>query len=426
MPTRSQTNIPPVTEVSLRSGGAVVILALALLARLFTVYFAISEHGAKWLYTRGLEMGFVARSLDTGRGFANPFGMDTGPTAMIAPGYPIMVAGIFRVFGIETSASAVVIMLLHVAASVLTVWFIMKFAGHCFGMRAAMIAGFFWAVWLPLLWVPTIFWETSFSACMMLALLMFAVRLREQPSRILWVLFGLYCGLASLINMAMLLSSLAVFLWLAFYHWRIWRTSLITALLLFALVYSPWPLRNARTFHAFIPLRTTVGFELWVGNQDNATGYLDESLFPIYDRQQLALYMREGELGYDKEKSAEGRMWIAAHPAQFAKLTTLRFLRFWRGTGIKNGASVYGLGATLTTIFGMLGLAFLYRSGRRGLTILFAIPFLLFPLPYYITHAEFRYRIVLDPILTVLAGGALARFTAKGREQADKLIEARA
>jgi hypothetical protein len=222
--------------------------------------------------------------------------------------------------------------------------------------------------------------------------------------------------------MAMLISSLAVFVWLAFYHLRKWPGSVAMALLLFALVYSPWPIRNARTFHAFIPLRTTVGFELWVGNQENATGFLNESLFPIYDRRQLALFMRDGELSYDKEKSAEGRAWIAAHPAQFAKLTALRFVRFWTGTGTQNGSPVYGLGATLTTIFGVLGLAFLYRSGRRGLAILFAIPFLLFPLPYYITHAEFRYRIVLDPILTVLAGGALARLTTRGRQQSERIV----
>jgi len=421
MPVRAQTAEAPASEVSLRSRGAVTILALALFARLFTLYFAVSEHGAKWLYNRGMEMGFVARSLDTGQGFASPFGVATGPTAMIAPGYPIFVAGIFRIFGINTSASAIVIMLFHVAASVLTVWFIMLFAARWFGPRAAMIAGFFWAVWLPMLWVPTIFWETSFSACMMLGLLMSAVRLRERPSRWLWIFFGLFCGFASLINMAMLLSSLAVFLWLAFSSWRVWRMNLITALLLFALIYSPWPVRNARTFHAFIPLRTTVGFELWVGNQDNATGFLNESLFPIYDKHELALYMQDGELAYDKEKSAEGRSWIAAHPAQFAKLTALRFVRFWTGTGTQNGSPIYGLGATFTTVFGMLGLAFLYRTGRRGFALLFAIPCLLFPLPYYITHAEFRYRIVLDPILTVLAGGALTRLTAEGRAQSERL-----
>jgi len=39
--------------------------------------------------------------------------------------------------------------------------------------------------------------------------------------------------------------------------------------------------------------------------------------------------------------------------------------------------------------------------------VLFGLPLLLFPIPYYITHAEFRYRLALDPILTILAAYAV-------------------
>jgi len=49
----------------------------------------------------------------------------------------------------------------------------------------------------------------------------------------------------------------------------------------------------------------------------------------------------------------------------------------------------------------------LYRQRRFDLAILFGLPFLLFPLPYYITHAEFRYRLALDPLLTILAAYAV-------------------
>jgi len=49
----------------------------------------------------------------------------------------------------------------------------------------------------------------------------------------------------------------------------------------------------------------------------------------------------------------------------------------------------------------------LYKQRRFSLVILFGVPFLLFPLPYYITHAEFRYRLALDPLLTILAAYAV-------------------
>jgi hypothetical protein len=41
-----------------------------------------------------------------------------------------------------------------------------------------------------------------------------------------------------------------------------------------------------------------------------------------------------------------------------------------------------------------------------------ALPLLLFPIPYYITHAEFRYRLNIDPILTILAAYAVTQLAA--------------
>jgi hypothetical protein len=40
------------------------------------------------------------------------------------------------------------------------------------------------------------------------------------------------------------------------------------------------------------------------------------------------------------------------------------------------------------------------------------LPLLLFPPPYYITHAEFRYRLNIDPLLTILAAYAVTQLAA--------------
>jgi hypothetical protein len=49
---------------------------------------------------------------------------------------------------------------------------------------------------------------------------------------------------------------------------------------------------------------------------------------------------------------------------------------------------------------------------RRQMFILFAIPLVLYPLPFYITHADARYQFVLDPLLAILAGYACESFFA--------------
>jgi hypothetical protein len=69
------------------------------------------------------------------------------------------------------------------------------------------------------------------------------------------------------------------------------------------------------------------------------------------------------------------------------------------------------LHAVLTSLLGAVGLLFLFRSRQRAYAVLFGLPLLLFPFPYYITHAEFRYRLNIDPLLTVLAACAVAQIT---------------
>jgi hypothetical protein len=48
------------------------------------------------------ETGNIASALSQGKGFSSPFGKETGPTAWLTPVYPLLVAGVFRVFGILT------------------------------------------------------------------------------------------------------------------------------------------------------------------------------------------------------------------------------------------------------------------------------------------------------------------------------------
>jgi hypothetical protein len=177
----------------------------------------------------------------------------------------------------------------------------------------------------------------------------------------------------------------------------------LLALLLCALVYAPWPIRNARALGAFIPLRSTVALELWMGNHAGATGFLDESLFPIFNRGEYSRYAALGEAAYMHRKSALAHEYIHAHPGEFLRLSGVRFVRYWAGTGNRNGSAVYALHALLTTLGAALGLGRLWQRRNLSLAFLFLCPLLLFPLPYYITHAEFRYRLVVDPLLTILA-----------------------
>jgi 4-amino-4-deoxy-L-arabinose transferase-like glycosyltransferase len=382
------------------------IVALALATRLLVLWFVAERFPHKWLYSRGIELGTLAQSLLAGQGLSSPFGGSTGPTALLAPGYPAVIALIFRIFGSFTFAAAIAVMAMQVLFSVGTVLLIMHVAQRCFDSRTADLAGVFWAVSLPLLWMPTIFWETCLSTLLLVGMIALALRCEQKPSRSLWALMGAYCGLAALVNPALLMALLALMGWSGWQTRQTLPYSPLLGLLVLLLVFAPWPIRNARALGAFIPLRSTVGFELWMGNRAGATGFLDESVFPLFNRREYDQYVAKGEVAYMRDKSALAKSYIRAHPAEFLRLSSVRFARFWAGTGSKGGSILFAIHALLTSCLGAMGMWRLWQGRRFGVAALFLLPLMLFPLPYYITHAEFRYRLVIDPLLTILAASA--------------------
>jgi len=395
--------------------GVCAVLMVGLGLRLFVLNLEMHKPVMQF-FSHPWEMGLLGKSILEGHGYSSPFGFPTGPTAFIAPGYPTIVAGIFFLFGVYSVKSALVIILLNIAAALTTVALIMRLARNLFSTAAAWTAGLFWAVSLPLLWLPIIFWESSFSALFFVLALTLALRTRRAPTASNWAVLGLFTAVAALINPALIFSFTAIMGWVAFQTWRravaesdtartfSWRPATLGAFTLFA-VFVAWPVRNAVRFHAFIPLRSTVGFEMWMGNHEGSTGHLDESIYPMTNPHELAAYIAQGEVAYVRGKSAAASAYIASHPAWFVDMTARRIFRFWSGTGNAGAPWIYEAHALSTTLLGFIGLVLLFRRDR-SLAALFALPMLLFPVPYYLTHAEFRYRLNLDPVMTILAAYA--------------------
>ena len=68
-------------------------LAYVMLAHTYRVRPYDDHFGFGW------EMGRIARALATGYGYADPFRGHTGPTTWVTPGYPLIIAGVFKLFG---------------------------------------------------------------------------------------------------------------------------------------------------------------------------------------------------------------------------------------------------------------------------------------------------------------------------------------
>jgi hypothetical protein len=80
----------------------------------------------------GWEMGRIARALATGFGYSDPFTSHSGPTAWSPPLYPLLIAGVFKIFGVYTAASAWVLLVTNSIFSAATSSVIYEIAARCF------------------------------------------------------------------------------------------------------------------------------------------------------------------------------------------------------------------------------------------------------------------------------------------------------
>jgi hypothetical protein len=386
------------------------ILASALVARLLATALLFRRYPIDQLIHTPSEIYAIAISLATHQGFSSPFFTPSGPTAFLAPGYPLLVAAAFALFGVHSS-SVLVVIAIQISLSLVTVWLVMRLALRQFGVTAANVAGCICALSAPSVVAPFQLWETSLSALLLIAFLAVAPHLRAPKQ---WAAAGAGTAAAALVNPALLPTLFAVAICQA---WRR-RSVLWIASLAFLLVYAPWPLRNAVRMHAFIPLRSNFGYELWMGNHAGGDGDFDQHLDPEDNLAARAQFVSMGELPYMRMKSHLAVAWIRTHQGDFLRLTLIRIARFW--TAATQGMIVAG---ALLCLAALAGLAVLWRN-RPDLRF-YAIPLVLYPLPYYITHPDGRFRTVIDPLLAILAAYAVSALLARmrTRQQADPVIQ---
>jgi 4-amino-4-deoxy-L-arabinose transferase-like glycosyltransferase len=389
------------------------IIVLGFAARLGVVCLVLTRFPRNWLYLEAPDLGYLAQSLRNGAGLSSPFGGSTGPSALVAPGYPTIIAIVFRVFGSYSVASAAAVMVLQTIFAILTIVLLMHVARSLFGVQTAELAGLIWAVSMPLLWLPTIFWDTSLSALFVIAMVALALRSVDRPGKN-WLLIGAFSGMVMLVNPSLLLAIVTIFGWAAYQNRSHSRFSLVGGFLVLLAILGPWPIRNARLLHAFVPFRSSFGYELWQGNRAGADGIFDDSLYPPKNKQEFADYASNGEIAYMREKSALAENYIRAHPREFVRVTLKRVARFWVGTGARGNSGVVIVHVLTTSLLGVVGLAILYGR-RRPVAMLFVPVLLVFPLPYYITDIKFRYRLELDPILAILSAYTIMQILKLGK-----------
>src|SRR5215472_547725 len=143
--------ILPKAATSLR-----LIFLVALVARLSFAWYQERKfpHDVLAPAMFSQETGSIAKSLASGKGFSSPFGKDTGPTAWLTPVYPLLVAGIFRVFGIFTRPAFFAVVFLNALFSSFACVAISYAGKRIAGTGVASGAAWLWAIFPNAVIVP--------------------------------------------------------------------------------------------------------------------------------------------------------------------------------------------------------------------------------------------------------------------------------
>jgi 4-amino-4-deoxy-L-arabinose transferase-like glycosyltransferase len=399
----------------LRAYGPMV--AAALLVRLAVIPFLYRE----WLDPFLIEhwaFGRVARSLVTGHGFGNVFA-DTGPTAVLSPVYAYLLAGIFWMFGPHTRASVITALAINSLFSALTCIPVFLLARRCFGHRVAMWSGWLWAfspygIYYGADWA----WSTCLLTLLLCCLFLIALKLENSGSLLHWTGFGLLTGVATLTEPVTLavVPFLGAFTCYRRYRQRLtWLLPATAASLAFLAVLSPWIIRNYETFHQFIPVRSGLGLELYIGNNGYSARWVNSALHPNHSDAELEEYEKSGEVAYMEHKRQQAVDYIRAHPGWYVRMTLRRVLYIWTGYWSLDRAYLKDepldppniLVATTFSVLALLGLRRVFQLDW-AIGVRFAIVLGCFPLVYYLSHPETYYFRPVDPLLVVLAAVAIA------------------
>jgi len=360
------------------------------------------------------ETGSIAYALTTGKGFSSPFRKETGPTAWLTPVYPLLVAGMFRAFGVFSRGAFFAVVFLNAifsSAVCLPVYFAGKrMISPAVGTAAAWLwAVFPNAVMMPYEWV----WDTCLAAVLGATIFWATLELAESRRWRDWGGYGLLWGFTLMTNPA--LGSLLPFLlgWAAYRGRRSGKLGFAkpaAAAGIAVLCCVPWTVRNYLVFGRFVPLRSNFPLELYIGNNNNYA--TPQYVWPprISKEREILRYFRLGETAFMEEEKRKAMEFIRAHPKIFMKLNAARFVEFWTGLPSPVDAflttdsllvRVLLLCNTAAALGGLLGIVMLVLRRSPWVIPAAAYP-AIFPLIYYITHPNLRYRHPMDPIVLLL------------------------
>jgi hypothetical protein len=290
----------------------------------------------------------LAKNLVEGNGYR--FYPETASTLMREPGYPVLLAGVFYVFGDSFTAVKVTNLLLAFA----TAFLIGRLASRI-TQNAIVIVG---APLLFLLHPATLIAESRGGVEILFTLLivlfvLLMYRANAGGKLRQYAISGAVLGLTVLVKSTPLLFPLALFAYLVVFERRRMATRAICQniglmILTMFMVLSPWILRNYSLTGRFVPTASVLGVSAHAGqyigmhlSRDRSWAFLDREAarersaiarqlgYSFRDGYYQVFYSSNDELAFSNELLKRVIGEYRRSPLLFAKIAGLNLLNFW-------------------------------------------------------------------------------------------------
>ena len=358
----------------------------------------------------GWEMGRIARSIALGQGFSNPYGGSTGPTAWEPPLYPYLMAGVFKQFGVYSTASAWVLLSINSLFTALTSIPIFYIARRTIGERLALGTAGIWAL-LPyeMYWSIHWVWDTTFGPFLLALIFLTVLELQEWRGWRGWAIYGALWGIAGLSNPSLLAFLPFSGLWVWYRRYKNGMPSLrevILASAVFFAVLSPWAIRNYHTFGRLVLVRDDFGLQFRLGNGPDAEGVLRAYMQPNLNVLEFESFRSLGEVAYEKRCRQLAFDWVRQNPGRFLVVSLKKLFYYWNGVPRPSNSTApvdFRSSAFLaSSVLAIWGLVLAVKNKMPGAG-LFLCLVLSYPTVYYFIYPHARYRHPIEPELLILA-----------------------